>query len=314
MRQFSISKFTPLLSALLTASWLMLTFALVTEYYLAKTTLLPNIYPIDGSISSSTVYDPHLAVTTDREQFRKELDPEIRRLEGTEAKTLRILSWVMNQFPRVENWAAHSSWEMIEHGRAGGGLICGGLAQVFHDALVANGIPARRVILWRNMFELGDTHTTVEAFIDGKWRIFDPTFHVSVKIGGERVGAFDVQQHLEKSGPKNIAIEFHGSVKYPARTETYYIDYLVLFDNVFVEVHRSLGYLRAIPLIGPLIGPQWVYPGNIREFDVSHIQFYRLLYLSTMIVLPALALLFFVAAVAVWLRIRRIEAAKALRG
>lgn len=267
-------------------------------------TLLPRLMPMTA-LDSPIAYDPELSIVADREKFRRELAPIIENKESTESKALAILEWVMNQFARTENWAAASSWEMVEHGRAGGGLICGGLAQVFHDALIANGIPARRVLLQRNVFDIHDSHATVEVLVGGRWRVYDPTFHVSVKVDGSRIGAIGMRKRLLIGKGEGVEVEFLGDVKYPARIETYPLRYEAHFDNVYIELKRSTGFVRALPFLGPWLGPQWGYQGDDPGLSTGAQDFYRVLYYTTLVVLPAINLLLLLAVILMWGRFRR---------
>lgn len=125
------------------------------------------------------------------------------------------------------------------------GLLCAGMAHVYRDALLSQGIQARKVVLKRQRYGREDTHVTVEAWINGKWRIYDPTFHITLKSNGERIGAFDAQDWVLYGKGKPFTIEFLGDVAYPARVETYHVRYEAHFNNVFVEL-RSGSFPRHI--------------------------------------------------------------------
>ena len=76
-------------------------------------------------------------------------------------------------------------------GVAGWDELCGGMSEALAWALNNVGIEARVVQLATKDFVEGrdayDTHVTVEARIDGKWRISDPTFNVAVSCSdGEK--------------------------------------------------------------------------------------------------------------------------------
>lgn len=273
---------------------------------LGYTTQLPRLVPMIG-LESPDAYDPRLSVESDRERFRQELVPIVAKLDTTEAKVLAILEWVMNQIPKVQNRFAKSSWEMVELGRADVGLICSGMAQLFHDALITQGIPARRVLLQRNVFDVFDTHVTVEAFVDGKWRVYDPTFHVVLKANGAHIGAYEEQSWLQKRQGTNVEVKFLGDVRYPARIGVYPIRYEAHFDNVYVELKNSHGIVRAIPFISVWLGPQWAYQGDGAGLSTMAQDFYRFLYYATLVALPAINLVLLLAMVFLWRNERRLR-------
>jgi hypothetical protein len=273
---------------------------------------LPRLVPMSG-LESPNAYDARLTIESDRDRFRHELAPVVTNSDEAEAKVLAILEWVMNQIPKVENRYAKSSWEMIEIGRAGGGLICAGMAQVFTDALLANGIPARRVFLLRNMNDNLDTHVTVEAWVDGKWRIYDPTFHISFKRNGTTVGVYEARDWFIKQKGQYIAVQFLGDVHYPARIDAYPIRYVALFNNVFIAIPHSYSRAYDIPIFGGYIakasgiwfGPDWGYPIKDDGLSMKATDFYRFLYYATLCVLPTINMVLLLAMWLIWRKAKR---------
>jgi hypothetical protein len=138
---------------------------------------------------------------------------------------------VINQVAAIGNAKSTGSWKKVEVGRGGGGQLCTGMAQLFHDVLIFLDIPTRRVLLQRNVFDVFDTHPTIEAFVGGKWRVYAPTFDIALKTDGARIGAYEAQNMLLISKVANVQIEFFGDVRYPARINSYPIRYKVHFDN-----------------------------------------------------------------------------------
>lgn len=299
-----ITTWQPLLVVVTTCWVVSLMILVIAMVGLGYTTQLPRLVSMNG-LESPDSYDPRLSVEYDREHFRRGLTPMVAKLDTTEAKVLAILEWVMNQIPKVESRPGKSSWEMVELGRVGGGQICSGMAQLFHDALITQGNPARRVLLQRNVFDVFDTHVTVEAFVDGKWRVYDPTFHVALKENGTRIGAYEAQSWLQKIRGTNLAVEFLGDVRYPARTNVYPLRYEAHFNNVYVELKRSHGIVRAIPFIGVWLGPQWAYQGEGSGISTMAQDFYRFLYYGTLVVLPAINLVLLLAMGYLWRTARR---------
>lgn len=242
----------------------------------------------------------------DLEHLREELAPIIGKGMSDEAKTLAVLQWVMNQIPRVENRVSSSGWEMVEAGRAGRGLLCGGMSIVFRDALLANDIPARLVFLQRNLFDMHDTHVTVEVFIDGMWRIYDPTFHITVKVNGERVGAMQAREWIYKNGG-GVEFEFLGDVRYPARITEYPISYVALLNNMYVELWADLGPLGKVPGLGRWLSRELAYPAENYGLNTNGQDAYRAMYATVIFVLPVILHLLFGALILSWFLASRRE-------
>lgn len=252
-------------------------------------TQLPQLVPTSGFDSGET-YDKEMPSEADQIQFRREIEPLLFGISDTDAKVLVILNWVMNQFSVVDSHSSiRSSWKMVELGRKGVGFSCGTMSHVFRDALRANGIVARRVILYMDVFDAYDGHVTVEAWVNGKWRLYDPTFHVSVRANGERVGAAEARDWFVKGTGDKVDIEYLGDVRYPARTTRYPFRYEVLFKNMYVEVDRSYGLIRGIPIAGYAFAPRWLYVMPDKTFSTSPQEAYRIIYTLAIIVFPGIA-------------------------
>lgn len=292
------TKWSPLLVVVTTCWAVSLVILVMAVAGMRYATGLPRIVPMSG-LDSPYAYNSHLSVESDRERFRRELAPIVARQDKTESKVLAILEWVMNQIPKVENQYAKSSWEMVEIGRAGGGLICGGMAQLFKDALLALGIPARTVTFQRNLFDLYDTHVSVEAWVDNKWRLYDPTFHLSLTADGERIGAFSARDWFIKGRGQRVELEFLGEVKYPTRVDNYYIRFEAILNNAYVNSQRDMGFLDDIPFVGRWIGRELLYPISPDLSTMTH-NFYRFLYYNTLAVLPTINLVLLIAMGLLW--------------
>jgi len=238
---------------------------------------------LDGASAYTDVDHP------DQERLRQALS----HIHGRpEEKTLSVLGWVMNQIPVREDGPLLSSWEMIRNGRNGTGLLCAGMAQIFRDALLSIGIPARKVILKRSVFDITDTHATVEVWINGKWRIYDPTFHVAIRAGDERVGASEVREWILHGKGKPVAIEFLGEVAYPARIESYHIRYEAHFNNAFVELRRAYPrFLQPVVDAGVWLGARHIHAYE-RYSNLSYTDYavYHVLWGTVVYALPLLSL------------------------
>lgn len=293
---------------IITTCWvlsaLLSVFAVVGMRY---ATGLPRLVPMVG-LESPQAYDPRLTVESDRERFHRELAPVVANMDTTEAKVLAILEWVMNQIPKVEHRYAKSSWAMVEIGRAGGGLICGGMAQVFKDALLAKGIPARKVFLQRNLFDTFDTHVTVEVWVDGQWQLYDPTFHLALKASGKRIGVFEARDWYLKGMGTPVIPDFLGEVRYPVRFEFYPIRYHTLLNNAYIELRQEHnGFLREATNRGIWLGPRHLlaYPRDDKGLSTAAQDFYRYLYYGALVVLPAINLVLLVFIFLIWRRSKR---------
>jgi hypothetical protein len=277
----------------LTLALFLVSFALTTASaaWMYANTGLTRISPMEG-LSQAFAYHPRITVQADREMFLKEIPAGST---DREAEVLRILEWVMNQIPSVESNYERSSWKMIENGRAGRGLICAGMAQVFADALLSHGIPARRVFLQRSVFDNVASHVTVETWVNGKWRVYDPTFHVALRSGGQRVGITEARAWFLKGRGQPIKFEFLGDVKYPARLQTYPLPLEAMMTHAFVYMQRD------------------AFPRNFLAYQDDDLgsaetNLRRAMYYTTVLILPSLTgvLLLIVLAMA-WSRRRPIR-------
>lgn len=99
-------------------------------------------------------FSPHLEMDGLENSTAFTVPPEIQFVYNpvnAEERTLKTLAAVMND----------------ERNK---GLLCAGMAHIYRDALLAQGIPARKVVLKREKMSTHDSHVTVEAWINGKWR------------------------------------------------------------------------------------------------------------------------------------------------
>ena len=154
------------------------------------------------------------------------------------------------------------------------------------------------------MFDLYDTHQTVEAWVDGKWTLYDPTFHLTLKVDGKRVGAFEAREWFIKGRGKPVELEFLGEVKYPARVDNYPLRYEILFNNIYVDLDDDMGPIRFIPFVGPWITRNHMYLSSDIGLSTMPQNFYRFLYNIVLIVIPVINLLLFLGMVLLWRKAR----------
>lgn len=267
-------------------------------YFVWSATRLPIIRETSPQyLSSPGAYYPKTSVDSDREYFQRELGRELSRYKTQEEKVLYVLRWTMSQFGRVESFSARSSQDLVQHGRSGRGAICGGMAQVFRDALISLGIPARTVQFQRNPFDLFDTHVSVEVWVGGKWRLFDPTFHIALRQGREYVGAVEARNSLLTGKGQKVEIVFLGEVKYPARIEENYLSFPFYFDNVYFNTNRTSDSLSRWPILSA--ARRWVnyYPSGNQNISNGSQEFYKMLFFLLVILFPIINLMTLVSAV-----------------
>ncbi|MGB0721609.1 MAG: transglutaminase-like domain-containing protein, partial [Gammaproteobacteria bacterium] len=138
----------------------------------------------------------------------------------------------------------------------GEGALCGELAATFRHVLATLGFASRLVQVQRNLFDRGDIHLLVEARIDGRWVLLDPTFNLLFRDpDGNPLGAQGVRERVFKQGHGAVFPEFLGEVSYPPRAEAYYLYPLGLFNHVFVRLPTTHA-LGRLPLLRQLWGPR----------------------------------------------------------
>lgn len=275
----------------------------LTCYYLIEHSLFARFVPTD-LIEEKDFYTQRYSSPFEAKELLNELKKEgIDRLSG-EKQILAVLKWTMDQSSTIGDAASLSVPELLRYARSYGSMECNDMGLLFSEALTVVDIPARRIILARNIFDRYDVHSTVEAWFDGKWRIYDPTFNISPTYRGEVIGAFEARK-VFLQGDGEIAFRFYGNVKYPARLEIYYMSYRPLFNNVFVVVNEDRSFLRFFPLISYFRGDFFAYPDDKSGLSITPIVVYNDLHFLMVIVLP-LSLLALVI-IFVFYRIRGIE-------
>jgi hypothetical protein len=252
---------------------------------------LQRIVPVDRT-QDADQYHREVFNPADLPKLREQLHAEGITKLGGEEQVLATLRWVMSQTAKVEHNSAEGGWAVLQSIRQGAGMLCASTAELFRDALLAVDVPARKVFLIRDVFG-GDSHATVEAWVGGKWRLYDPTFHVALKSvdSGDRLGILDAQRWFVEGVGKSVEFEFLGEVKYPVRLERYYIRYEALLNNVFIELRRGAPWLRYVPWARPSVGPVWGYPeSNSAKVRTRHYDVYTWLYYFSIVGAPSLAI------------------------
>ncbi len=231
-------------------------------------------------------------------QAAQVLAPE---LKGGDPEAL--LARVMNLVPRVGPGPLNGVDRIYAHVKRGGGLLCAGMSELYFNALRLNGYRARIVAMRRSLFNPSDTHTSVEVFVDGAWRLYDPTFHVAYRMNGRYLDAEQIREVLHHGDYRAIEPVFLGEVRYPARLGTYYMNWLPLYNHVWVEDARPHRFLQ-LPPLRYWFGPVGYYAtgGGV---SAAGMRFFAAFYAVFVAVLPLLAAALALGAAVAWLVGRR---------
>jgi hypothetical protein len=201
-------------------------------------------------------------------------------------RAIMALTWTRNQVRQVAPDFPKDPSALLRHVEAGGGTECSGMAVLYYNALATVNVPSRLVMLQRNVFDMADSHATVEVLLDGKWVMMDPTFGISLSgRGGHLLSAQQVHNDLLSSDCQGVQLVRYPQGIYPARLDKYYIRYLPLYNNVFVLDPSSESPLSRIPGVGRYLSRRLYYEKAGRE-SVTHIEFARELFLLFAVVLP----------------------------
>ncbi len=233
--------------------------------------------------------------------FSRELTTAgIGRLKGDVEKIRFVQNWVMNQVKKTDLDTSSLAIEAFEKAKGGQGLACGSMSRIYVAALRSVGIKARKVQLVRSPFNDRDTHVTTEVLMGGHWIIFDPTFNVSYRKGGKLIGAEEMRESILDGSHDKVHPVFYGEVKYPARLEKYYLDWMAPYNNILIFEDGKHGLLSKLPPFRFWFGPKFYYletsPAGLWHFEAIN-QSYFVFY----VVLPMLAFLLLAIFSVFWL-------------
>jgi len=239
------------------------------------------------SLAGVEVQQPEAPVLF-RERLSRETwvgDPSPRK------RAMMALVWTRNQVNRIAADFPKDPSALLKHVEAGGGTVCSGMAVLYHHALAAVKVTSRLVTLQRNVFDMGDSHSTVEVLLDGRWVMFDPTFGISITSGdGRLLSAQEVHGALMMANGRGIRPVFYPPGLYPARLDTYYMGYLALYNNVFVLDPGTASPLGHVPVLGRYLTRRLYYEKAGSE-SVAHLEFTRKFLALAVIVFPAITLI-----------------------
>ena len=217
-----------------------------------------------------------LGTPFEQKNLFKQINLENFNVKSDEEKVIAILQWIMNQVKKVEPEESNSPYKiLINAQKENKGALCSGMARIFFESLTVSGLPARLILLNRNIFDNYDSHVTVEVFINGKWRIYDPTFNVSFKNSNndDKLSAQEISKLLVSGKSNEIIPVFYGNVAYPPRLENFYINYYSVCNNVFVIQNVPKHFFYKLPIFHYLKGTVLAYQKNGMDW---HIKFIRL--------------------------------------
>jgi hypothetical protein len=208
------------------------------------------------------------------------------------ADPVAIMQKVMNAVQRTDTYDSHDVIDMLDHVDRGGGLGCSGMAALYSGALSANGFENRRIVLLRNMYGVYDAHSVVEVFVNRRWILYDPTFNISYVKNGRMIGAHEISQAFYDGTGDEIEIVHYGEVAYPARLDTYYMNWRPLYNNVFVLEYSDVGILEKIPPFRYWFGPRYfIQPLKANEQIQPHwYQLQQNIYLFFVVILPVIVI------------------------
>lgn len=253
--------------------------------------------PVRAENWESLPFD-HVEPLQKESSWASELE-RIARLSDEQERAIAGMAWLMNRVQTVENPVPIESPErMLAAIDAGRGALCGQMACLFRHVLANLGLASRTVFLQRNPFDCFDDHTLVEARIQGRWILLDPTFNMMFRdVDGCPLDALEIKRKVFQGNGADVAFEFLGDVRYPIRIENYYVGLLSLFNNVYVHNMGSAGWGR-LPPFRHSLGPRLYYVPVEGESD-SSMAFWRGLYALTVLILPISAVLVAVAALSI---------------
>jgi hypothetical protein len=245
-----------------------------------------NAQLASGALATQPVGDPAA-----QDAFRRCLNQAGFRTGGLwrSADVVRLQSWIGSRVSRAAPPDVPArGYALLVHAEHGGGLLCGGMSDVLREALVLLGVPARTVQLYESGFWPRATHVVSEAFVEGSWRVFDPTFNATYEADGAVLGVSQIQMRLRMLGPTGVAAVSHGRTAYPVTLEREGMGWRGVFANAYVsEVGGVRSPVTGLPpwryWTGPTIyyfgdGP-WLFPA-VQQWA----------YAFVVVVLPAVAL------------------------
>lgn len=243
-----------------------------------------------------------LQIVDDLSKVETEFVPEVaerfgKKFAGEDIHQIR--TQLMQEVQKAEMTPFDGSLDLLKVIESGRGLVCEGMATAYFHSLAGQGHKARIVSWFRHNGITPDSHVTVEVYEVGRWVLYDPTFNTAFSKGQLRLGARGLQKTFLREGASQVKLEFFGEVNYPARLESYYINWRPLVNNIFM-VGRSVSisrdkfgiFLAKVPPFRYWFGPVYFYE---KDLQADQHVLNKIFYFVSMVVLPMLILGLFIA-------------------
>ena len=224
----------------------------------------------------------------------------------------KIMQNVMNfvSGKKTGNPLSDRVYDIYNHAKKGGGLTCNGMSELYVHALRISGFKARKLFAVSSLGNQGMTHTIVEVFLHGAWRVFDPTFNTSFKRlanngSNQLLGAQELSNALSDGTFKEIVPVFYGEVAYSARLEKYPIYWLLHYHVLLLFQHSKLpsGYISGLVTLpmrywyGPIL-----YYYDCKGSANAYIDALNVWYFITVFLIPALMFLLLMVLLIVFIK------------
>ncbi len=211
---------------------------------------------------SASAPDPPYKLSPNDRQLMIDLVTESHALSGAMSDfdtIVALRNWSRNVCPEfgTKSIDTNDPSEILQYFEAGGGGACGSIGVVYVSALLAHGYRARLVQLIRDPNDVlfwttgpYDTHIEVEVYSPdhAKWIVSDPTFNCWFHRPDSNVplSVRELQQIVHDPGldvsqtgwvsltEAGIVIAENDGFDTLPDSETYYIDPVLLFNNVFL--------------------------------------------------------------------------------
>ena len=258
-----MKKFRCLRSCLVLSLSLIVAFDVYGIYLLREHGAFMRIIKVDNVSDPLIGYMRPAGPHDEQQAFLSELKKAgLDSLEGEE-QVIAVLRWTMNQVDKIEPEGRKTPYAiLVSAKKENKGALCSGMASIFHEALVLLKIKARKIVLYRDIFNIYHSHASVEVFLNGKWQIYDPTFNISYKSminSSHLMNAQEMKDAFVKGSFNKIKPIFYGETAFPARLETYYMHYLFLYNNIFILDQTADSFWQKLPPLRYFYGAVYVY-------------------------------------------------------
>lgn len=208
-----------------------------------------------------------------RERYREVVAQLVRRNAGVRENTaidsqIRAIRDLVYRDNKVGSSTGTISPGQIftRLGEPGYEQLCGGMSEAYAWALKRVGVPARVVQLASQRYLDGedrfDTHVTVEAFVDGKWRVSDPTFNTEFQCSGSDE-FLDIEGLKQCNATGGEIIPVKGASQIVGRT----------LEDYYAPFSEFLAAYKKYPIRSKVISSEAIsFPTD--DWDVSSLKYY----------------------------------------